>query len=78
MGRGNIQIMFYAPSFDEISGDDATNARVWFLGMLNIFQGVENLLKLDAEFKCKDSTLIPDFVSKFHFQSLFGDESLHA
>ncbi len=76
MGGGNIQIMFCALSFDETSGDDTTNNKVWFLGTLNMFQGVENLLKLDTEFKCKDSTLIPDFVSKFHFQPLFGD-SLH-
>ncbi len=59
-------------------GDDANN-KVWFLGTLTIFHEVEEednhpRLRLNAEFKCKDNSIIPNYVSKFHFHLIFGDD----
>ncbi len=74
-GNGeDIQLMFYALSLGETSDD--TNRKVWFLGILTIFREIDdgnNLPTLNAEFKCKDSALVPQYVSNFHFNLLFGD-----
>ncbi len=79
IGRGNIEIKFCALSYDDLSGHgDKANNKVWFLCTLTILHEIQEednqpRLKLNAEFKCKDSSLIPTYVSKFHFHLIFGD-----